>query len=710
MRIWARARRVLEDAWRRCALLRLRLGRWIDSQFRTGRQLADAGAEASSADGRSRSTLPSSGTPGANGERHAATNETAEIVGSPPMPLSPGKLVAGKYRIGRLLGRGDAGYTVLANQVALEQPVVLKFMHAWSANENPEEAARFLDQARAAARIRSDHVVRVSDTGALEDGAPYIVMEYLEGQGLDALLQERRPLPVAHAVAYAMQAIEGLGEAHAAGLVHRDLKPTNLLLTQRTDGSVGIKVLGFGVSRVPSGPVVSTNNGDKSGWSCYMAPEQVTGARDVDQRVDIWALGAVLYEMLAANPPFVGETADATGAQILHTLPKPLRYLRADVPPVLEAAVMQCLEKLPGRRFQNMGALARALASFEEPNGQAAAARVERIAPGPEGEIQDRARQGTLRVDAHATAARIARKRDGSQDRPRQGTLRIDGPGTSRIDGPDGQAAAARIARDGAIQDWARHGTLRMEALQTLQTSPIEGLDGQAAPSHVERVAHEGEIQERPRQGTLRIQGAQTPLTPNSIDNRPAPVNPIADIMATFRAVDDREARRAPLPTIWTLTKYAQAFAVPFLRTSLFRRVPAKVVATLGVLAVGSAVVVVVVVIARTTAADARGLPFAPGIAMGAAPNAMVTPAATSTAFTIPTASAIDPPMAEPPSPTALPPSEVTTGSTSPKPGSAAAPRATPVPVGPARLGDRERCAKCSRRSSVRATDPLFGI
>lgn len=315
-------------------------------------------------------------------------SETREVLPGLSMPFRPGSMVAGKYRIERPLGQGGMGYVVLARHVQLDQAVALKFMHAWRANESPESAARFLDEARAAARIRSDHVARVSDTGTLDDGSPYMVMEYLEGQDLEALLQARRHLPVPLAIAYAMQASEGLGEAHAAGIVHRDLKPSNLFLARQTDGSVRIKLLDFGISKmagVPSGSsAVRDVHSTLCGSPLYMAPEQMRSSGDADQRADIWAMGVVIYEMLAATPPFVADTVEEICSRVFDDSPAPLRGRRADVPLALEAAVMQCLEKDPGRRFQSVAALARALAPFGTAETRAIAERIERIARGPE--------------------------------------------------------------------------------------------------------------------------------------------------------------------------------------------------------------------------------------------------------------------------------------------------------------------------------------
>ncbi len=311
-------------------------------------------------------------------------SEKDQVVARTAMPFAPGTVVSGKYRIERALGQGGMGCVVLATHEQLNHQVALKFMHAWLASRSPHGAARFLDEARTAARIRSDHVARVSDTGTLDDGSPYMVMEYLEGEDLEALLEERRCLPVSLAIDYALQVSEGLAAAHAVRIVHRDLKPANLFVARQSDGSVRIKLLDFGISKMRAGqlsPVdIGITNSQPCGSPLYMAPEQMRAPNVVDQRVDIWSLGVILYEMLAATPPFLGNTVPEICARVLNAPPEPLRTLRADLPDAVEAAVMQCLEKDPCRRFQSVAALARVLAPFGGPDARAIAARLERVA------------------------------------------------------------------------------------------------------------------------------------------------------------------------------------------------------------------------------------------------------------------------------------------------------------------------------------------
>jgi serine/threonine protein kinase len=310
------------------------------------------------------------------------------------MPFVAGVVVDGKYRLERPIARGGMGFVVLGRHVQLDQPVALKFMHAWLARTVPKGAARFLNEARAAACLRSDYVARVSDTGTFQ-GSPYMVMEYLEGEDLESLLARQPVLPIALAVRYALQASEGLGEAHAAGIVHRDLKPANLFLARRSDGSVRVKLLDFGISKMVGGvsgpnpgwdaadsPEVAEMNAAVCGSPLYMAPEQMVSPSKTDTRTDIWALGVVLYEMLAGVRPFVGSSLAELCTQVVDSRPDSLRALRPEVPVVLESAVMQCLQKDPDRRFQNISALAHALAGSGAGATKAAAARIDRIMQG----------------------------------------------------------------------------------------------------------------------------------------------------------------------------------------------------------------------------------------------------------------------------------------------------------------------------------------
>jgi serine/threonine protein kinase len=283
-------------------------------------------------------------------------------------PVSPGELFAGKYRIERELGEGGMGVVVLATHVHLDQKVAIKFLSA-TAVRDADRLQRFYQEARAAARIQNEHVVRVSDVSQLEDGTPYLVMEYLEGSDLESVVRARGPLPIDEAVDYILQATEAVAEAHVAGIIHRDLKPPNLFVTRRGDGSRLLKVLDFGISKlIPKGAAYAqasiTKTRSLMGSPLYMSPEQMRSTRNVSMRSDIWALGIILYEILTAQAPFDGETLPEICAMVLDAPMPSVRIRRPDVPVALDAVIQRCVEKDPDRRFPTAAELAEALAPF----------------------------------------------------------------------------------------------------------------------------------------------------------------------------------------------------------------------------------------------------------------------------------------------------------------------------------------------------------
>jgi serine/threonine protein kinase len=300
-------------------------------------------------------------------------------------PVREGDILAAKYRVDRILGAGGMGVVVAATHLQLDQRVALKFLVSNGIDD--QASARFLREARAVVRLRSENVVRVLDTGTLDSGQPYIVMELLEGRDLQQELSARGPVTVVEAVDWVLQACEGIAEAHSVGIVHRDLKPANLFLTRRADHSVLIKVLDFGIAKVldmkRAPDYALTKTATLMGSPHYMSPEQIRNAKSVDQRADIWALGIVLYELLSNNAPFSATTAPALLAQIVADPPRPLRPLAPNVPRGLEAVINRCLEKEPMRRFAGVTEFARELARFGSEDGRASSERVSRIALAP---------------------------------------------------------------------------------------------------------------------------------------------------------------------------------------------------------------------------------------------------------------------------------------------------------------------------------------
>ena len=294
-----------------------------------------------------------------------------------------GDILAGKFRIERVLGVGGMGMVVSAMHIQLDERVAIKFLLP-EALANPEAVARFGREARAAVKIKSEHVARVTDVGALETGAPYMVMELLRGKDLGAALRERGSLPVPLAVEYVLQACEALAEAHAMGIVHRDLKPANLFLTARADGSPCVKVLDFGISKVSAAAGSGSDMGmtrtqSIMGSPLYMSPEQMASARDVDQRSDVWAVGTVLYELITGRVPFEAETMPQLCTLILHAEPPPPRSVRPELPEGIEGVILRCLRKDRAQRYQNVAVLARDLASYAPDAGPRSAERISKV-------------------------------------------------------------------------------------------------------------------------------------------------------------------------------------------------------------------------------------------------------------------------------------------------------------------------------------------
>jgi eukaryotic-like serine/threonine-protein kinase len=292
-----------------------------------------------------------------------------------------GDLLAGKYRVERVLGEGGMGIVVAARHVSLDERVALKFLLPATLAQ-PEAVARFLREARASARIKSEHVAHVTDVGVLEGGAPYMVMEFLEGMDLSTLLRERGPLPIEDAVDYVAQTCEAIAEAHALGIIHRDLKPANLMLVRRSDGTPCIKVLDFGISKVSGGSadgMAMTSTSAMLGSPLYMSPEQMMSSRDVDARTDIWSIGTILYELLAGRLPFEAETLPALGVLIATASAHPLGACRTDLAPGLEAIVARCLAKRREDRFASVALLAQALEPFAPDRSRVSIERASRI-------------------------------------------------------------------------------------------------------------------------------------------------------------------------------------------------------------------------------------------------------------------------------------------------------------------------------------------
>jgi eukaryotic-like serine/threonine-protein kinase len=316
-----------------------------------------------------------SGTSSVTAQRAGSLPEADEgprsLVGeasSRPLVATIGQVLAGKYRVIRLIGQGGMGLVVEAHHEKLDRRVALKLLSP-RAREDGEAVERFLREAKAAAKIRSEHVGRVVDVDALEGGEPFIVMELLEGRDLAEELAAEGTLGVERAVTLVLQACEAIAEAHAAGIVHRDLKPANLFLARDASGKVSVKVLDFGISKITlaespdrSQAKALTSASAMLGSPLYMSPEQMRASGDVDKRTDIWSLGVMLYEMVVGKSPFDSSSIPMVCANVL-SIPMPPTG-RDDLPEGFEKMLLRCLEKEPEARYRDIYHFARALSRF----------------------------------------------------------------------------------------------------------------------------------------------------------------------------------------------------------------------------------------------------------------------------------------------------------------------------------------------------------
>ncbi len=286
------------------------------------------------------------------------TNQIEREVGEDV--LATGSVVGDRYEIGELLAWGGMGIVYRARHLELGSEVAVKMMRRELVNDD-DAYERFVREARNAAKLTTNHVAKVFDFGRTESGRPYLVMELLQGEPVSKRL-ERGPMTNEESARYLVHACIALGDAHSRGIVHRDLKPDNLFLTETSDGGCELKVLDFGIAKSLA-PVDRslTALGAGIGSPNYMAPEQMRSRRDLDQRADIWALGAVAYELLAGEPAFDGESITEICAKVLTEDPRPLRLLREDVWPELEAVIARCLERDPAKRFQTVLEVSHAL-------------------------------------------------------------------------------------------------------------------------------------------------------------------------------------------------------------------------------------------------------------------------------------------------------------------------------------------------------------
>ncbi|CAN5542273.1 hypothetical protein BH11MYX1_BH11MYX1_29220 [soil metagenome] len=281
-----------------------------------------------------------------------------------------------KYRVDSILGQGGMGVVAACTHLQLNERVAIKMLRK-DVLLDEEAIERFTREARAAARLKSEYVARVTDTG-LFDGVPYMVMEFLEGLDLGQLLDQRGTLPIPWACELVLQTAEALAEAHSLGIVHRDVKPTNLFVTWRPDGSAIVKVLDFGISKTSAGTDMQlTQTQSLLGTPAYMSPEQMRSARLVDSRSDIWSLGSVLYELIEGRRPFEADSFSEMCVKVAVDDPAAMTL----APPALQQVTMKFLAKSPEQRYANMANLGADLVQFvqDQHQGQKLVERMARV-------------------------------------------------------------------------------------------------------------------------------------------------------------------------------------------------------------------------------------------------------------------------------------------------------------------------------------------
>ena len=292
-----------------------------------------------------------------------------------------GDVVAGRYKIEQAIGVGGMGAVVAAQHLQFGGKVALKILLPKAARDK-DSIARFSREARAMFHLKSEHAAKVIEIGHLPNGGPFMVMEYLEGTDLATLLARSGPFPAVEAVGLILQACEAIAEAHSLGIVHRDIKPQNLFVTKRVDGSAFVKVLDFGISKVPMqcGEHMSlTHSSAVMGTPLYMSPEQLAASVDADAQSDVWAIGVVLYELLTGRPPYDAPSAPALYAKMLSSEAPGPAQLNPDIDPDLSAVVMKCLARDRAARWAGVAELAAMLEPFAPSSMSGAGVRLRAV-------------------------------------------------------------------------------------------------------------------------------------------------------------------------------------------------------------------------------------------------------------------------------------------------------------------------------------------
>ena len=273
----------------------------------------------------------------------------------------PGEVLLGKYRIESLIGEGGMGAVLKAHHIDLDEPVAIKVLLP-EMMDRKDIVSRFQREAKAAVKLKGEHIARVLDVGKLENAVPFIVMEYLDGADLGEIVKHYGRQDPAIAVDLILQACEALAEAHVIGIIHRDVKASNFIVVQPEGQAPSLKVLDFGIATAPEGTSDLTGTQAVIGTPAYMAPEQMRATAKADARSDIWSMGVVLYELLEGARPFRSEVYSELVLKV--GMDPPHEMENPAVPRALQAIVMKCLDKEMDRRYQTVAELAFDLMPF----------------------------------------------------------------------------------------------------------------------------------------------------------------------------------------------------------------------------------------------------------------------------------------------------------------------------------------------------------
>lgn len=269
-----------------------------------------------------------------------------------------GMTIDGRYKVRDLLGGGGMAAVFDGEQVTNGRPVAIKVL-PFQMVQQRESMKRFFNEAKLTAALSDANICSIYDYGTLEDGRPYYVMEKLHGQSLSEQIKKQGVLAMLDAVEIVMQVLSGLRTAHKQGIIHRDVKPANVFLHERADGRIQVKLLDFGVAKEIGGLLGTsedttqlTHTGCVMGTPFYLSPEQILGNRDVDGRVDLWAVGVVLYECVAGKRPFIARNFPELASKIVYDAHRPMWERRPATPEALQQVVDRALAKSPEARYQ----------------------------------------------------------------------------------------------------------------------------------------------------------------------------------------------------------------------------------------------------------------------------------------------------------------------------------------------------------------------